>query len=91
MLLLWLLKANGGSSRKGSFVFEFQSNADVARFLVLTELFDLPEDYPQRYLKEIQLIERDEVTRVANLYLDTINYSLVCVGPVNDECEPDPP
>lgn len=75
----------------GSFVFEFQSNADVARFLVLGELFDLPEDYPQRFLKDIETVEREEVTRVARLYLDTINYSLVCVGPIEEETEVDLP
>ena len=73
----------------GSFVFDFQSNADVARFLVLTELFDLPEDYPQRHLGEIRAIDRQEVARVARVHLDTLNYSVVCVGPVDEESQLD--
>ena len=71
----------------GSFVFDFQSNADVARFLVLTELFNLSEDYPQRHLDEIRAIDQEEVARVARLYLDTLNYSVVCVGPVDEESQ----
>ena len=71
----------------GSFVFDFQSNADVARFLVITELFNLSEDYPQRHLDEIRAIDQEEVARVARLYLDTLNYSVVCVGPVDEESQ----
>ena len=73
----------------GSSVFDFQSNADVARFLVLTELFDLPEDYPRRHLDEIGAIDRQEVARVARLHLDTLNYSVVCVGPIDEESQLD--
>lgn len=68
----------------GSFVFEFQSNPSIARFLFTTELFNLGADYPVRYSEIIRSIDCDEVRRVAALYLDTINYTTVVVGPINE-------
>ncbi len=66
----------------GSFVFDFQSNADLARFLIFTELFQLGSDYPQRYAEFIRAVSIGEVTRVARVHLDTVNYCQVMVGPV---------
>lgn len=66
----------------GSFVFDFQSNADVARFLLLTQIFNLGADYPQKYLDMIRSVTVGDVTRVAREHLDTINYTRVAVGPL---------
>ncbi len=68
----------------GNFVFEFQSNAHVARFLLATELYDLGQDYAQRYPEIIREITREEVHRVARQYLDTVHYATVVVGPTYD-------
>jgi zinc protease len=68
----------------GNFVFEFQSNANVARFLLATELYDLGQDYAQRYPEIIREITREEVHRVARQYLDTVHYATVVVGPTYD-------
>lgn len=65
----------------GNFVFDFQSNGNIARFLLNTELFGLGIDFPQTYPQIIRKITRDEVQRVARQYLDTINYTTVIVGP----------
>ncbi|RPJ56650.1 MAG: insulinase family protein [Acidobacteria bacterium] len=65
----------------GSFVFEVQSNAMVARFLLSVELFDLGMDYLDRYPSIIRSVTREDVERVARLYLDTVNYTTVIVGP----------
>ncbi len=65
----------------GSFVFEVQSNAMVARFLLSVELFDLGMDYLERYPDMIRRVTRQDVERVARLYLDTVNYTTVIVGP----------
>ena len=84
--------ANGISSEEllvaqnfltGSFVFEFQSNASIARFLLSSELFDLGADYSDRYPDIINGIDCKQVHRVARKYLDTINYTTVVVGPSN--------
>ena len=69
----------------GSFVFEFQSNSSVARFLLAAELFQLGEDYPERYPKIIGSIDCEQVHQVARQYLDTINYTTVVVGPTHDD------
>ncbi len=65
----------------GSFVFDFQSNADVARFLLLNEVFGLGPDYPRIYDRVIRAVTTHDVTRVAREHLDTINYTRVAVGP----------
>ena len=65
----------------GSFVFEFQSNAGIAQFLLTGELFHLGEDYAERYPAMIAAIGPEEVSRVARKYLDTINYTTIVVGP----------
>lgn len=65
----------------GSLVFEFQSDADVAQFLLKTELFNLGEDYPEQYSRIIGDIDCEDVNRVAHRYLDTVNYTTVVVGP----------
>jgi zinc protease len=69
----------------GNFVFEFQSNVNVARFLLATELYDLGQDYTQRYPEIIREITREEVHRVARQYLDTVHYATVVVGPTYDK------
>lgn len=65
----------------GNFVFEFQSNASVARFLLGTEWFDLGVDYVQQYPRIIRSITQEQVNQVAQRYLETVNYTTVVVGP----------
>ena len=65
----------------GSFVFEFQSNESIARFLLGVELFGLGTDYLEQYPKIIGSITREKVNQVAERYLDTVNCTTVVVGP----------
>jgi zinc protease len=65
----------------GSFVFAFESSAQIARFLVQASIYDLGFDYGERYPNLIQAVTADDVSRVAVKYLDTQNYSLVIAGP----------
>ena len=69
----------------GSFVFEFQSDQNVAQFLLATELFKLGEDYPEQYPQLIRGLTCEDIKRVARQYLDTVNYTTVIVGPTHDE------
>lgn len=69
----------------GSFVFEFQSDQNIAQFLLATELFKLGENYPEQYAQLIRGIDREDIRRVARRYLDTVNYTTVIVGPAHDE------
>lgn len=68
----------------GSFVFEFQSDQNVAQFLLATELFKLGEDYPEQYPQLIRGITCEDIKRVARQYLDTVNYTTVIVGPTHE-------
>ena len=67
----------------GSFVFDFQSNVNVARLLLTTELFQLGDDYPEQYPHLIQMVDREGVGRVAGKYLDALNCTTVVVGPTD--------
>ena len=64
----------------GNFVFELQSNLSVARLLLLIEVFGLSAEYPDRYPDLIRSLTLSDVSRVARLYLDTLNYTTVIVG-----------
>lgn len=66
----------------GNFVFEFQGNASIARYLLARELFQLEEDFPERYVEAIRRVTVSEANRVARQYLDTVNYTTVIVGSV---------
>jgi len=69
----------------GSFVFEFETNAQVADFLVKAELYQLGFDYLQRFPEEISRVTAQEVLRVARAYIDPDNLTLVVVGPVDEQ------
>ena len=69
----------------GSFVFEFETNAQIAAFLVNAEIYGLGFDYPQRFVDEINRITAEDVLRVAREYIAPRDLTLVVVGPVDDE------
>ena len=69
----------------GSFVFEFETNTQIATFLVNAEIHQLGFDYPQRFLEEINRITAEDVWRVARQYIAPQQLTLVVVGPVDDE------
>jgi zinc protease len=69
----------------GSFVFAFESSAQIARFLVHAEVYGLGFDYVERYPEYIEAVTTDDITRVARKYLDCEKYTLVVVGPVDEK------
>ena len=66
----------------GSFVFAFESSPQIARFLVHAKVYGLGFDYIEKYPEYIRAITVEDVARVAKMYLDSENYTLVVVGPV---------
>lgn len=72
----------------GSFVFAFETSAQIGRFLINAENYELGFDYPQKYPDFIADISAEEIMRVAAKHLTTRDYSLVTVGPQNgiDPC-----
>jgi len=67
----------------GSFVFAFESSSQIARFLVHAEVYGLGFDYVEKYPQYIRAITIEDISRVAKMYLDSENYTLVVVGPID--------
>ena len=68
----------------GSFVFAFESISQIARFLVHAEVYGLGFDYIEKYPGYIAAITKSDISRVASMYLNSENYTLVVVGPVTE-------
>ncbi len=68
----------------GSFVFGFETNAQIARFLINAEVFGLGFDYVEQYPKYIAAVDAAQITRVAAEHLSTTSYTLVIAGPDDD-------
>jgi zinc protease len=73
----------------GSFVFEFQTNAQVAQFLIDAETYRLGFDYLQKYPASIAAVTIDEVSRVAREYIHPDRMTTVVVGPVDRRWQSD--
>ncbi|HZS06915.1 MAG TPA: pitrilysin family protein [Blastocatellia bacterium] len=71
----------------GSFVFEFETNAQMAAFMVSAEIHQLGFDYPGRFLSEISRVTAEDVWRAAQQYTDPDNLTLVVVGPTDQRGE----
>ncbi|HWC77554.1 MAG TPA: hypothetical protein VG778_08825, partial [Blastocatellia bacterium] len=69
----------------GSFVFGFQTNAQIAEFLIDAEYYDLGFDYPERFPDLIRSVTVGDISRVTREYLHPDNLTTVVVGPVDDE------
>jgi len=69
----------------GSFVFNFETNAQVAGFMIEAEIFKLGFDYLTRYPALIRSVTREDVARVAKRYLDPDNLTIIVVGPVEEK------
>jgi zinc protease len=68
----------------GSFVFSFESSSQIARFLVHAEVYGLGFDYIEKYPEYIRTVTAAEIGRVAGKYLDSESYTMVVVGPVDE-------
>ena len=66
----------------GSFVFDFQTNAQTAEFLIETEVYGLGYDYLEKYPELIRAVSVEKITRVTRTYLDPERLTTVVVGPV---------
>jgi len=72
----------------GVFPATVQTAADIASRLVDMELYGLPEDYFDHYRENIGAVTKDDITRVANKYLDPDRVLIVVVGNAKDIREP---
>lgn len=65
----------------GSFVFHFQTNAQIAHFMVLAERYELGFDYIERFPRLISAVTVDDIARVAQAHLHPEAATVVVVGP----------
>ena len=68
----------------GNFVFDFQTNAQVAEFLVEAEFYGLGFGYLESYPEAIAAVTIDDLTRVSREYLYPEHLTTVVVGPVDE-------
>jgi zinc protease len=64
----------------GSFVWQLERNAALARYAIRAKLYDLGFDYIDRYPKLIRSVTRDDVRRVAREHLDPDRVVVVSAG-----------
>ena len=72
----------------GVFPATVQTSSDIAGRLLDMELYDLPQDYFDRYRENIDAIAADDVARVARKYLDPDRSLIVIVGNATQVREP---
>ena len=64
----------------GSFPLRLDTQGKLANFLTQMEYYGLGLDYPEKYPSFIRSVTREEVNRVAKIYLQPENYILVIVA-----------
>jgi zinc protease len=72
----------------GVFPALVQTSSDVASRLLDMELYGLPADYFDRYRENIASITSDDITRVAQKYIDPERALIVIVGNASQVREP---
>jgi zinc protease len=68
----------------GIFVNHLQTIDDLTSRLSTLSIYDLPDDYFESYLQEVEATTQDEVLRVAQEHLHPDHLVLIAVGPAAD-------
>ena len=63
---------------------QFETAGDIASWLQTIYLYDLGEDYYNRYLKGIEATSMDDVQQMAQKYIDPENMLIVVVGKADE-------
>jgi zinc protease len=69
----------------GNFVFDFQTNGQITRFLIDAEVYGLGFDYMERYPELIRQVSVEDVARVARAHIHPERLVTVVVGPVDEQ------
>ena len=78
-----LLK-NAKAKYVGSFIRRSESPQTIAGYALNIKLNNLPEDYYENYLENINSVSESDVKRVANKYLKIGNSRIIVVGKGSD-------
>ncbi len=68
----------------GSFALTFETPMQIATALQSIALYGLPDNYYNEYVKNVGQVTREDVKRVARLYLDVSAMAVVVVGDVKE-------
>lgn len=68
----------------GSFVFSFETNGQVAMFMIEAEVHKLGFDFPERYPDLINAVTVEDVLRVSRMYLNPTALTTVVAGPLGE-------
>ncbi len=72
------------ASMAGSFGRSLEQPATIARFAINTELQELPKDYYQNYLKNLDALTLDQINAIAGKYVHADNLQITVVGKTDD-------
>src|SRR6185369_1462168 len=64
-----------------SYVFDFQTNGQLAGYLEGVLYYGLGYNYRQQFVRDVRRVTRADVLRVARKYLDPDHLTLVVAGP----------
>jgi zinc protease len=64
-----------------SYVFDFETNGQLASYLLTTNYYDLGFDYRNQFPNLLRKVTGEAVQRVAREHLDPDHYTVVIVGP----------
>lgn len=67
----------------GSFPLRIDTMKKLSEFLLVTDFYELGDDYINRYQELINKVTKEEINRLAKKYLNTDSYILVTVGKLN--------
>jgi zinc protease len=73
------------SAIERSFVFKFADPSFVAQRAVILEVLGYPKNYDEQYLKNMEIVSREQVNWVANSRIHPQDYVIVIVGRVSAE------
>lgn len=74
-----------------SYVFDFQTNSQLADYLQAVQFYGLGWNYRQKFVETVGRVTREDLQRVARKYLDPEHYTLVVVGPDGNGAPSKPP
>ena len=71
----------------GSFIMSTENPGTIARFALNKEIYKLPKNFYQNYIKNIEAVTAEDVKRVANKYIKFNNLRVVIVGKASEVAE----